>query len=171
MFKRMHDKKGFTLIELMIVVAIIGILAAIAIPNFLRYQAKSKQSEAKTNLGAIGENAESYNAENSTYVTNFTGLGWAAQGKTRYAYFYGGKDTAHFLVNTDATGDKTTGTWLAASDWTTPNSGDYSGVDPGASQTYYTAAAMGNIDGDATLDEWMFNAARDLQNPINDVSQ
>ena len=48
-----EGKKGFTLIELMIVVAIIGILAAIAIPNFLRFQAKSKQSEAKTNLGGI----------------------------------------------------------------------------------------------------------------------
>ncbi|MBI2370572.1 MAG: prepilin-type N-terminal cleavage/methylation domain-containing protein, partial [Deltaproteobacteria bacterium] len=52
MLRRFHNRQGFTLIELMIVVAIIGILAAIAIPNFLRFQAKSKQSEAKTNLAA-----------------------------------------------------------------------------------------------------------------------
>src|SRR5512140_1152329 len=48
-----QNSRGFTLIELMIVVAIIGILAAIAIPNFLRFQARARQSEANSNIKTL----------------------------------------------------------------------------------------------------------------------
>ena len=68
MFKQLKGQKGFTLIELMIVVAIIGILAAIAIPNFLQYQMKSRQSEAKTNLQAIKTSEVAFQAERGCYV-------------------------------------------------------------------------------------------------------
>jgi|WetSurSiteA1Bulk_404760.scaffolds.fasta_scaffold08386_2 type IV pilus assembly protein PilA len=85
LLKLRKKAKGFTLIELMIVVAIIGILAAIAIPNFLRYQAKSKQSEAKANLGAIFTSEVSYSSERDTY-TDRGNLDWAPTGTTRYAY-------------------------------------------------------------------------------------
>jgi type IV pilus assembly protein PilA len=64
-----RNRKGFTLIELMIVVAIIGILAAIAIPNFLRFQAKSKQSEAKELLSTVYTAETAYFAEQNVYGT------------------------------------------------------------------------------------------------------
>ncbi len=67
--KALRSSKGFTLIELMIVVAIIGILAAIAIPNFLQYQMKSRQSEAKTNLMAIKTSEVSWQGERGCFLT------------------------------------------------------------------------------------------------------
>ena len=66
--KQLKGQKGFTLIELMIVVAIIGILAAIAIPNFLTYQLKSRQAEAKTNLQAIKTSEIAFQAERGCYI-------------------------------------------------------------------------------------------------------
>ena len=68
MLKQLKSQKGFTLIELMIVVAIIGILAAIAIPNFLTYQMKSRQSEGKVNLGAIKTSEIAFQAERGCYL-------------------------------------------------------------------------------------------------------
>lgn len=65
---RKLEQKGFTLIELMIVVAIIGILAAIAIPNFRNYQLKAKRGELPTNLKAIKTAEVAYQAEEDTFV-------------------------------------------------------------------------------------------------------
>lgn len=64
-----QGERGFTLIELMIVVAIIGILAAIAIPNFLTYQLKSKTIEAKTNLAGIKTAQLTFAADRSCYLS------------------------------------------------------------------------------------------------------
>ena len=157
MLSKMRSKKGFTLIELMIVVAIIGILAAIAIPNFLRFQAKSKQSEAKTNLGGIFTAQTSWFAENNVFA-DLDQISWAPVGSSvRYKYTMG---TAAFDLGLASV-------VIVPADW--------AGADPGivnaAPLFGFTAGAQGNIDTDARNDAWTMNEARTLVNRTDDVVQ
>ncbi len=86
-------QKGFTLIELMIVVAIIGILAAIAIPNFIKFQARSKQSEAKANLKAIFTAQKAFFQEKDRFSTLTGEVGFEPERNNRYAYFLANSGT------------------------------------------------------------------------------
>jgi prepilin-type N-terminal cleavage/methylation domain-containing protein len=102
-------KRAFTLIELMIVVAIIGVLAAIAVPNFLKFQCKAKTAEARTSLKALYVAEESFFAEADSYtVVAKTGkltaagapsfvnnaIGFQPKGATiRYSYEAGSNNT------------------------------------------------------------------------------
>jgi prepilin-type N-terminal cleavage/methylation domain-containing protein len=72
---RGSNSKGFTLIELMIVIAIIGILAAIAIPNFIQYRNKAFCSRAETDANTVEAAISSYFSEpNNVSITNIDSL-------------------------------------------------------------------------------------------------
>lgn len=82
----MNLNKGFTLIELMIVVVILGILAAVAIPNFLKFQCRAKESEAKNNLGGIFTALTGLYATYNSYSTDLVCFPWVPSGSPRYIY-------------------------------------------------------------------------------------
>ncbi len=130
MLQKLRNRKGFTLVELMIVVAIIGILAAIAIPNFLQFRLKAKTSEAKSNLGAIRSTEVAYYAEWDFYIgnqaitptdrtapgsrddkyqwdpnTRFSILGFAPEGDVYYSYLLDGINFDPSMFTARAQGD------------------------------------------------------------------
>ncbi|MAG29526.1 MAG: prepilin-type cleavage/methylation domain-containing protein [Deltaproteobacteria bacterium] len=142
------SKKGFTLIELMIVVAIIGILAAIAIPNFMRFQLKSKSSEGKVNIAAIRTAQESYLAEFGSYVAaaanpaavpgtskgafdltaaDFNTLGWAPEGQVFFQYEVNVSGSAYTITAAaDIDGNATNQVW----GYVKPVTGTTAGITP-----------------------------------------
>lgn len=114
--KKMNQ--GFTLIELMIVVAIIAIIAAIAIPNLLRARMQSNESSAIGNLRTIVGSEVAYHAANYEYTADFADLtgatpafldgNWGGATKSGYNYVLGG-DTNNFSANANAAVYGTTG--------------------------------------------------------------
>src|SRR5437588_4482714 len=169
-------QKGFTLIELMIVVAIIGILAAIAIPNFIKFQARSKQSEAKANLKAVFTAQKAFFQEKDKFSSLTGEVGFSPERNNRYAYYLTGSATLE-----DRTGvtipQATTFSGIAvdvfkyttAADMPATFGGDPCsvtavGVAAPPAPTF-TATAMGNIDADATTDYWSVASFSRVMNP------
>jgi type IV pilus assembly protein PilA len=105
-----YDTKGFTLVELLVVIIIIGILAAIALPNFLSQGAKAKQTDAKQNIGLINRAQSAYRVENNTFATTFDVLSTGVlSGNTKAT-------TNNYTYNLVGTQDSTTITATSTDD-------------------------------------------------------
>ena len=176
MLTSLRNKERFTLTQLMIVVAIIAILAAIAIPNFVAYQAKSRQSEAKINLGAIFTSATAFAAEQATptYVPGPTldPIGWSPSGQPRYTYFYATGAVGAASASSATAFTLPSSVTAPTSCTTAPTTGGNAvaaSATVGTTPAGFTAGAQGNVDSDATCDDWFINDQRSLTNTRNDV--
>jgi len=162
-----RERTGFTLIELAVVLVIIGILAAIAIPNYLKSQAKAKQTEAKANLGAIHTGETGFFSNNHRYG-DFTEINWSPLGAVRYHYQLGTFNAAGDNVNMGASTVINTATPITeCPNWTRnlnnamDNGAVAVSVAPTYSDTGFSAGAGGVISGGG-IDGWTINEKRTL---------
>ncbi|RZA08942.1 MAG: prepilin-type N-terminal cleavage/methylation domain-containing protein [Proteobacteria bacterium] len=167
--KILRSQKGFTLIELMIVVGIIGILVAIAAPNFSRYQSKARQSEAKIALSAIYAAEKSFFSEYSAYVGSLDAIGYSPEGNKRYyatgfsgtggttsVNGFGGSNTATPMFNRVNAPTP----WNNACNNTMLTGWVASGTDP----ANFIAGATGQIREGVACDQWTINENKVLVN-------
>ncbi len=127
---------GFSLIELMVVVAIIAFLAMIAVPNFNRFLAKAKRAEAYMNLSSLYAAEKAYYAEHGIYsnvLCGEGGIGWKPEGKAYYTYGFAGAEGKNYIVGT-----------LGASGSSLQGSR--------ADNKQFIIAAAADIDGDGDID-------------------
>lgn len=168
-------QQGFTLIELMVVVVIVGILAAFAIPNFLRYRAQAMQAEARSNLAGIFVAETSFFSERKEYG-NFTDVGFAvAEGGTnRYTYRTG----LGLGAGLGSNGGNLCGAAGSCDTIQTKSPAVGTITFTGAvgiamtSSAGFTATAAADLDSDMTHDGWYVNDAKQGLNGAepNDVS-
>ena len=132
----------------MIVVSIIAILAAIAIPNFLKFTSKTRRAEAKYNLEAIYKAEISWYGEYNIFDNNFNVIRWKPAGKIYYYTFSAGAGTEGLPVSTNP---------MPAS------------AVPFANDNAFAAYAWGNIDNDGTVDVWHIDDRRNMVNDEDDL--
>jgi type IV pilus assembly protein PilA len=153
-----YASSGFTLVELMVVVAIIALLAATALPQFRKYQARSRVSEAKLAMASIYTAEESYYGEYANYATCLNYMGYVPTGAVADRYYDVGFET----VSTNHTGVRDGCATNATHSYLGAKMVDAAGLVTTADFSYasitggwhaFTAEAIGIIDKDFTDDD------------------
>lgn len=151
MKERHRECGGVTLIELMIVVAILGVLAAISVPSYLTWKTRSNQAEAKANLGAIYSIEFAFFGEKNRFA-GFSDLGFRVQGGSqRYTYR---------TQATDAVGTPGAIETIGPPGGISPENTVVGAASMTSSIPGFTATATGNIDTDPTIDQWHVNDSK-----------
>lgn len=154
---------GFTLMELMIVVVIVGLLAAVSIPMFLHFQARARQSEAKANIRCIYTTQQAYSHEADAYSGSFSLIGFSPERGNRYSYVLGTpgvywpRNTAILAHPTPAMNAIEVDTFKFPSQANQPPTLFNAAVVGGAVRSF-TSIAVGSIDASGTVDEWSISS-------------
>ena len=105
-----YKQTGFTLIELIIAITIIGILAAIAIPGYQEYTLLTKRTDAKTALLRMADNQERWYSNNNTYTDAVADVGGATTPKDYYTLSVESASSTGYTLRATAQGDQTSDT-------------------------------------------------------------
>ena len=106
------NQKGFSLVELMIVVAIIGLLAAVGVPQYQKFQARARQGEAKSSLSALYASEQSFFGEWNLYTTDLRNIGFGVTGTgLRYVTGFGTAGCASYNTTSGAPAEVAANIW------------------------------------------------------------
>jgi prepilin-type N-terminal cleavage/methylation domain-containing protein len=151
----MNKKNGFTLVELMVVVAIIALLSLVAVPRYWHFQAKAKRAEVYLNLSALHTAEKLYWADNGKYTNKILGedsIDWRTDRQPNYTYGFAGVADVNYILG---------------------KLGKDASILSGhanVGENSFTAAAVADIDGDGEFDVITINENGEIKIVKNDLA-